>query len=407
MMPYQRGDLPIQHFRFEQIAVGQHAEFVHKLTERDIEAFASLTGDFNPLHVDEVFARKTMFLKPVAHGMLSAAFVSTLIGTLLPGRGALWVSQKLDFHSPARVGDMLNIRARVKRKSDASRTITLEVEVKNQDSHILVSGESVVKMLEVAEEKTMTQNGDVGLTVLVTGGSRGIGAAIAGRLAMDGHAVVVNYRQSATEADRVVQTIVERGQKALAVRGDVSEEKDVEGIFSTTQKAFGDVQAVVHCAGSGSVLRPFDQLSWADFDRQLGVHVKGAFRCAKVALPKMIAAQRGAFVFIGSVAADGVPPIQQADYVVAKSALAALARSLAAEYGPRGIRANTIAPGMTVTEMIAGLPEKAKLLTRMQTPLRQLGEPADIAATASFLLSPGARHISGETIRVCGGAVML
>jgi 3-oxoacyl-[acyl-carrier protein] reductase len=407
MMPYQRGDLPIRLFRFEQIAVGQQAEFVHKLTERDIEAFASLTGDFNPLHVDEVFARRTMFRKPVAHGMLSAAFVSTLIGTLLPGGGALWVSQKLDFHNPARVGDVLNIKAKVKRKSEASRTLTLEVEVTNQDNKSLISGESVVKVLEMAEEKTTMQNGDVGLTVLVTGGSRGIGAAIAGRLAMDGHAVAVNYRQSADEADRVVQAIVESGRKAIAVRGDVSEEKDVEGIFSSTQNAFGDVQAVVHCAGSGSLLRPFDQLSWTDFDRQLGVHVKGAFQCAKAALPKMIAAQRGAFVFIGSVAVDGIPPIQQADYVVAKSALTALARSLAAEYGPRGIRANTIAPGMTVTDMIANLPEKAKLLTRMQTPLRQLAEPADIAATASFLLSPGAQHISGETVRVCGGAVML
>src|SRR5258708_16002124 len=118
MMPYQRGDLPIQIFRFEQITVGQQAEFLHNLTERDIEAFASLTGDFNPLHVDEIFARKTMFRRPVAHGMLSAAFVSTLIGTLLPGGGALWVSTKLDFHSPAQVGEMLDQKSKIKPKSN-------------------------------------------------------------------------------------------------------------------------------------------------------------------------------------------------------------------------------------------------------------------------------------------------
>jgi 3-oxoacyl-[acyl-carrier protein] reductase len=243
--------------------------------------------------------------------------------------------------------------------------------------------------------------------VLVTGGSRGIGAAIADRLAADGHSVVVNYRQSASEADRIVGAIVERGQKAVAVGGDVSNQKDVEAIFASAQNAYGNVLGVVHCAGSGSLLRGFDDLDWAAFDRQLSVHVKGAFHCAKAALPSMVAAQRGSFVFIGSVAADGVPPVQQADYVVAKSALAALARSLAAEYGPKGVRANTIAPGMTATDMIANLPDKAKLLARMQTPLRQLGEPSDIAAVASFLLSPGARHITGETVRVCGGAVML
>jgi|ERR1035438_2466922 3-oxoacyl-[acyl-carrier protein] reductase len=406
-MAYRRGDLPIRILRFEEIVVGQHAEFVHELTQQDLEAFASLTGDFNPLHVDESFARKTMFRKPVAHGMLSASFVSTLIGTLLPGGGALWVSQTLDFHNPARIGDVLSAKARVKRKSESSRTVTLEVEVTKQDGQRLVSGESVVKVLETQEEESVTRTDQTGLTVLVTGGSRGIGAAIADRLAMDGHSVVVNYRQSTSEADRIVRAIADRGQRALAVGGDVSNQQDVEAMFSSARDAFGDVLAVVHCAGSASLLRPFDDLDWAAFDRQLSVHLKGAFHCAKVALPGMVAAQQGSFVFIGSVAADGVPPIQQADYVVAKAALAALARSLASEYGPKGVRANTIAPGMTTTDMIANLPEKAKLLTRMQTPLRRLGEPSDIAAVASFLLSPGARHITGETVRVCGGAVML
>jgi 3-oxoacyl-[acyl-carrier protein] reductase len=406
-MAYRRGDLPIRILRFEEIVVGQQAEFVHELTEQDLEAFASLTGDFNPLHLDESFARKTMLRKPVAHGMLSASFVSTLIGTLLPGGGALWVSQTLDFHNPARIGDVLSAKARVKRKSESSRTITLEVEVTKQGGQRLVSGESVVKVLETQEEATVTRPSQTGLTVLVTGGSRGIGAAIADRLAMDGHSVVVNYRQSASEADRIVQAIADRGQRAVAVGGDVSNQQDVEAIFSSARNAFGDVLGVVHCAGSASLLRPFDELDWAAFDRQLSVHVKGAFHCAKAALPGMVAAQRGSFVFIGSVAADGIPPPQQADYVVAKSALAALARSLASEYGPKGVRANTIAPGMTATDMIADLPDKAKLLTRMQTPLRQLGVPSDIAAVASFLLSAGAQHITGETVRVCGGAVML
>ena len=405
-MAYRRSDVPIRILRFEDIAVGQRAEFVHELTEGDLQAFASLTGDFNPLHVDENFARRTMFRKPVAHGMLSASFLSTLIGTLLPGGGALWVSQKLEFHNPARIGDVLTTRARVKRKSESTRTITLEIEVTKQDGQPLVSGESVVKVLETQEEATVTQPDQTGLTVLVTGGGRGIGAAIADRLAMEGHSVVVNYRQSASEADRVVRTIADRGQKAIAVGGDVSNQQDVEAIFSSARSAFGDVLGVVHCAGLASRLQSFDELEWTAFDRQLSVHVRGAFHCAKAALPAMLAAQRGAFVFIGSVAADGVPPVQQADYVVAKSAMAALARSLAAEYGPKGIRANIIAPGMTSTDMIANMPDKAKLLTRMQTPLRQLGEPSDIAAAASFLLSPGARHITGETLHVCGGIVM-
>lgn len=405
-MVYRRGNVPIRIIRFEELVIGQQAEFVHELTEQDIQAFAALTGDFNPLHTDKAFALRTAFRKPVAHGMLSASFVSTLIGTVLPGAGALWVSQTLDFHNPARIGDVLTAKATVKGKSPASHTVSLEIEVTKQGGKRLVSGVSVVKVLETQESKVM-QPDQAGLTVFVTGGSRGIGAAIADRLAVDGHSVIVNYRHSAKDADQVVAAIVGRGQKAVAVGGDISNPQDVEEMFTVAREVFGAVGGVVHCAGSRSLLRPLDNLDWDAFDRQLSIHVKGAFLCAKAALPAMVAAQRGSFVFIGSVAADGVPPVQQADYVVAKSALAGLARSLAAEYGPKGIRANTIAPGMTNTDMIADLPEKARLLTRMQTPLRQLAEGSDVAAVASFLLSPGAQHITGETVRVCGGTVML
>jgi 3-oxoacyl-[acyl-carrier protein] reductase len=405
-MPYHREDVSVHTLPFEEILLGQEAEFVHQLTEQDLQAFASLTGDFNPIHSDAHFAQKTTFRKPVVHGMLSASFISTLIGTRLPGAGALWVSQKLDFHSAARIGDVLNVRARVKAKSESSRTISLEIEITRQDGQRLVCGESVVKVLDVQEEKTKTP-GSGKFTVLVTGGSRGIGAAIADRLANDGHSVVVNYRQSAAEADQIVGAIVARGHRAIAVPGDVSQEKDVENIFSLAQNAFGDVLGVVHCAGSASQACELGELQWADFQTQLNLHLKGAFHCVKAALPGMLAAQQGSFVFIGSIFADGRPPVKQADYVVAKSALAALMRSLAAEYGPKGIRANAIAPGMTLTDMIANVPEKAKILARMQTPLRRLGEPSDVAASASFLLSPDARHLTGETLRVCGGAVML
>ncbi|MCX6008161.1 MAG: SDR family oxidoreductase, partial [Chloroflexi bacterium] len=156
-----------------------------------------------------------------------------------------------------------------------------------------------------------------------------------------------------------------------------------------------------------NVPMPFDDLEWESIQEQLDVQVKGAFNCARVALPRMLEAQSGTLVLIGSIYADNVPPTHQMRYVVAKSALAALARCLAVEYGPKGIRINVVAPGMTQTDMIAHLPDKVKMLTRMQTPLRRLAEPVDIANVVAFLLSSAARHLTGETIRVCGGAVML
>ena len=109
---------------------------------------------------------------------------------------------------------------------------------------------------------------------------------------------------------------------------------------------------------------------------------------------------------MGTIYTDGTPPPQQARYVVPKAALTSLARCLAVEYGPLGIRANVMAPGMTQTNMIADLPDKIKMLTKMQAPLRRLAEPADIANGIAFLLSFASRHITGESLRVCGGLMM-
>jgi len=383
-------------YRFEEIEVGQAAELAHTISEADVAAFAALTGDNNPLHVDAAFARRTPFQTPVAHGMLSASFLSTLIGTVLPGGGALWSSQTLEFHAPARVGDTLRVRAVVKQKSPATRSIVLDVEITNQHGRRLVSGESIVKVLEVREEGAMPEQ--TRPPVVVTGAGGGIGAAVARKLAAEGHAVVRNYHGTieATEGDA----------RVLAVQADITNAEEVARLFATAREAFGPVGAVVHCAGLGSALRRFDELDWAQFARQIDVHVKGAMLCARAALPMMLELQYGALVFLGSIAAEDVPPPQQADYVVAKAALAALARSLAVEYGPQGIRVNVVAPGMTNTGMIAALPEKARLLAKMQAPLRRLGEPEDIAEVVAFLLGPGGRHLTGQTLRVCGGAVM-
>ncbi len=135
--------------------------------------------------------------------------------------------------------------------------------------------------------------------------------------------------------------------------------------------------------------------------------MKGAYNCAKLALPKMVENKFGSIVIIGSIFSDGMPPVQQTSYIMAKAALSSFAKTLAVEYGPKGVRVNIISPGMTQTEMIANLPEKIKLMTQMQTPLRKLAKPEDIANTASFLISSNSTHITGETIRVCGGLVML
>ncbi len=404
-MSYTREGVTVRVLDFDAIAVGDRAELVHRLTQDDVDAFAALTGDFNPLHVDATFSRRTLFRRPVVHGMLSASFISTMIGTVLPGSGALWTSQTLDFLAPAFVGDTLTVVATVEQKSVAARALTLRTVVSNQHGQELVKGKSQVKVLDVKAEEAPIAQTDTPRVVLITGAGRGIGAAIAATLARAGHAVVVNYR-SGGEAQALADELTAAGLRAVAIAADVADAAAVRAMFADAERRLGPVDDVIHCAAPLPVPAPFDALTWDAFQAQIDTQLKGAFNCAKAALPGMTERANGSLLFVGSVFADGVPPVQQSPYVVTKAALVSFARTLAVEYGPKGIRVNVIAPGMTQTDMISNLPDKVKMLTKMQTPLRRLGEAQDVADAAEFLVSARARHITGETIRVGGGITM-
>lgn len=388
---------------FEQAKVGDEVAIRHLLTEEDVESFSHLTKDYNPLHMDEKFARNTMFRKPVVHGMLSASFISTLIGMVLPGPGALWTSQTLKFLNPAFVGDQLTIKARVKQKSTGTRTLVLDIVVTNTKGQSIIEGESTVRSLEVNQ---MVQPSTDKRKVLIAGGSRGIGASVARLLAETGFDVIVNYRSSQDEADMLVADIKHKGGQAWAAPADISRPDQVAAMLEDLQREVGQIDSLVFCAAAPSRFESFESLEWESIQQQISVQLQGAFNCVKAILPSMVERKTGSIVFIGSIAADGVPPGLQTDYVIAKAALSALAKSLAVEYGPQGIRVNVVAPGMTQTERLMNFSEKAKMLTKMQTPLRRLAEPEDIAHAVAFLLGPGGRHITGETLRICGGAVM-
>jgi 3-oxoacyl-[acyl-carrier protein] reductase len=392
--------------RFDEIKVGDVAELEHTVTKQDIERFVELTGDDNRLHVDAEYAARTSFKKPVAHGMLGAAFISTIIGTKLPGDGALWFAQNLEFLLPVRIGDHLTVRAEVLKKEERLRVVELQTEIFNQHRQKVTTGIAKVKIVE-EEKATVAQRLVAHKVALVVGGSGGIGAAVCRALAQDGFDVAVHCFKNANSAKKVADSISSAGkQRALAVQADIGIEADVVNMVGEVSRRLGVPTVLVNCATSGFVPVKFDELTWRDLDQHISIAVKGAWNLAHHLVPVMKNAGRGKIIQLTSQVVE-MPANDLLPYITAKSAIAGFCRALALDLAPKGICVNMVSPGMTDTELIADVPERIRLLTAAKTPLRRLAKPEDVAGAVAFLASERADFLTGETIRVNGGQVML
>ena len=243
-----------------------------------------------------------------------------------------------------------------------------------------------------------------GKVAVVTGASKGIGAAIARQLAADGAQVVVNYATSQDGANKVVDEITKAGGTAIAVGGSVAEEAGVHALFAETQKAFGKVDILVNNAGVYA-FAPLEDVNVDEYRRLYDTNVLGLLLTTKAALP-YFPDEGGSVVNISSVASS-LAPASTSVYSSTKGAVDTITKALAKELGGRGIRVNSISPGFVVTEgthsagIVGSDFEKGAVAS---TPLGRAGQPEDIAPPVSFLASDDARWITGETIFVSGGA---
>jgi 3-oxoacyl-[acyl-carrier protein] reductase len=243
-----------------------------------------------------------------------------------------------------------------------------------------------------------------GKVAIVTGSSKGIGAAIAKHFGRAGATVVVNYLSSKTDADRVVDQIINEGGKAIAIGADMTKEVDIQRIFSETKIAFGRVDIVVNNAGIYE-FRPIEDVTLDHFHRQFDLNVLGVLLCCKEAVKSFSCTGNGTIINIASIVST-IPFPNASVYSATKAAVDAVTKSLSKELGSRGIRVNSISPGLTETEGFhaAGLfggTFQAQAIT--QTSLGRIGQPDDIARVAVFLASDDAAWITGEAVIVSGG----
>ena len=239
---------------------------------------------------------------------------------------------------------------------------------------------------------------------LVTGASRGIGRAIALRLAKDGAAVIVNYNGSKEKAEAVVKEIEEAGGKAEAYQCSVADFAGVEEMMKYVIKTYGRIDILVNNAGitrDGLLMA----MSEADFDAVIDTNLKGAFNCMRHVARQMIKQRGGRIINISSI--SGVMGnAGQMNYAASKAGVIGMTKTAARELAGRGITVNAIAPGFITTDMTDVLSDSVKEGLLAQIPMKAMGEPADIAGTAGFLASDDAKYITRQVINVNGGMAM-
>ncbi len=247
----------------------------------------------------------------------------------------------------------------------------------------------------------MELNGKVSL---VSGSSRGIGRAIAFSLAEAGSDVVVNYASNQSAAEEVVERIRKLKRKALAIKADVTNRKQVEAMVEQAQADFGTIQVLVNNAGITRD-RSFLKLSPEHWHEVLVTHLDGAFNLTGRLLPSMIESKWGRIINITSIVGQ-IGNFGQSNYAVAKGGLMAFTKTLAREVAHKGVTVNAVSPGFIETDMTASVPTQVLDQVRQLTPIGRLGKPEEVAVAVRFLADPKASFVTGQIINVNGGMYM-
>ena len=243
-----------------------------------------------------------------------------------------------------------------------------------------------------------------GKVALVTGASRGIGRAIALRLAGEGAKVAINYAGNTAKAEAVKAEIEQNGGEAILVQADVADSSAVEAMVAKVTEAFGQIDILVNNAGitrDGLLMRMKEE----DFDAVLNTNLKGVFHCTKTVSKLMMKKRSGRIINMASVVGI-MGNAGQTNYAAAKAGVIGFSKSAAKELAARGITVNVVAPGFIDTDMTAAMTDKAKELTLTGIPMKKMGTPEDVANAVLFLASDCASYITGQTVNVDGGMVM-
>jgi len=393
--------------------------FERRITKEDVDLFIQLTGDDNPVHTDTKAAQSVGFQSPIVHGMLCASFISTLIGTKLPGHGSVWLSQNLSFNEPVYVGDTLTISGTAMSYSINTHISKIDIEIANQHGNKVLTGEGLVKnevvqpIIRLGKDVALNtvldslvhekNSGEIKDNILIVGGSGGIGKSIAMQLTNSSRMIHISYFDNTEGAKKIVKQIKNQGGFAHAHQMSLGDLRSIRDMFSAIKKEFGPITKLVLCASRIPNPKNFGEFLSEELTRDLLLELNGIVEILQLSLKDFEDAHQGCVVNISSIYTQIAPPLGLYSYIATKKVVESIIDGLAHEYGHKGFRFNSVLPGMTETNFLSRTPQKSKLLAKASSPLRKLGSPTEIAELVCFLLGDQSSHITAEKYRISGG----
>jgi 3-oxoacyl-[acyl-carrier protein] reductase len=388
---------------FEEIAVGETSELSRIVLQSDVDRFVGLTGDDNPLHVDAEFASRTTFKEPVVHGMLAGSLVSTLIGTQLPGPGALWVRQEFRFLGPVRVGDNLTITAVVVAKHEREQTIDLDIVANVTGRGSVLRGKGTVMVLNIEDQDNTTDAIKPVRRALITGATGAIGSAIARSLSADGFHVIIHSNRNLKNAMVLQEELSKDGKICDVFQCDLLNVENVKKFSQDLVGRFGIIDTLVLNASSAIEQTDLLNTQSARINETIAMNLVSSLSLIQDFIPGMKKQGWGRIVGVSSDVVHVQPVKGWFSYTVGKAALEALVRQSAIEFGLFGVTSNLVAPGMTDTNFVSNIPARMRQVVAQTTPNRRLANTTDIASAISYLCQSDSGHLNGQTIRINGG----